>query len=223
VPGTLISVEILMLVPGPQGSPTRPLPALDLLGHAVRLGTDEQPDRHTEAVLVDARRYPLEARRICRMLRTDGLQVPLIAVVTEARLPAITADWGLDDIVLTSAGPGELQSRLWMAVGRAAARGADRPIEAGRLRIDPRSFSATVSGRRVGLAFKEFELLRFLALHPGQVFTRERLLREVWGYDFLGGNRTVDMHVRRLRSKLGPGNEFMIATVHRVGYRLECG
>lgn len=212
-----------MLVPGPQGLSGHPLPALDLLDHAVRMGTDDQPDRHTNAVLVDARLYPLKARKICRMLRMDGLEVPLIAVVTETRLPSITADWGLDDIVLTSAGPGELQSRLWMATGRLAARAADGPIEAGRLRIDPRSFGVTVGGHRLALAFKEFELLRFFALHPGQVFTRERLLREVWGYDFLGGHRTVDMHVRRLRSKLGPGNEFMIATVRQVGYRLDGG
>jgi DNA-binding response OmpR family regulator len=216
-------VEILMLVPGVQGRSGQPLPALELLDHAIRIGLDEQVGRHTDAVLVDARLYPLKAREICRLLRRDGLDVPLIAVVTEARLPSITADWGLDDIVLASAGPGELQSRLRMAAGRLAARTADGPIEAGPLRIDPRSFSVTVSGHRVALAFKEFELLKFLALHPGQVFTRERLLREVWGYDFLGGFRTVDMHVRRLRSKLGPGNEFMIATVRQVGYRLECG
>ncbi len=221
--GTLISVEILVLAPAVQGPSGPPLPALELLDHAVRIGPDEQADRRTDAVLVDARLYPVEAREICRILRTDGLAAPLIAVVTEARLPSITADWGLDDIVLASAGPGELQSRLRMAAGRSAARATDGPIEAGPLHIDPRAFSVTVGGRRVVLAFKEFELLKFLALHPGQVFTRERLLREIWGYDFAGGCRTVDMHVRRLRSKLGPGHEPLIATVRQVGYRLECG
>jgi DNA-binding response OmpR family regulator len=215
-------VEILVLVPRAGGASGRLLAALELLGHDVRIGPGGPVDRHADAVLVDARRYPLEAREICRTLRTDGLEVPLIAVVTEARLPSITADWGLDDIVLAGAGPGEVQSRLRMAAGRLATRAGDEPIEAGPLRVDPRSFSVTLRGRRVALAFKEFELLKFLALHPGQVFTRERLLREVWGYDFLGGYRTVDMHVRRLRAKLGPGNE-LIATVRQVGYRLDCG
>jgi DNA-binding response OmpR family regulator len=215
-------VEILVLVPERQRSSGHPLAALDLLGHVVRTGTADQVDGHADAVLVDARLYPPEARQICRVLRAGGLEVPLIAVVTEERLSAVTADWGLDDIVLVSAGPGELQSRLQLAAGRLAARASDGLIEAGPLRIDPRSFSVTVSGHRVALAFKEFELLKFLARHRGQVFTRERLLREVWGYDFAGGCRTVDMHVRRLRSKLGPGNEFMIATVRQVGYRLEC-
>ena len=212
-----------MLVPGARAASDQLLAALALLDHEVRIGSGGRVDRHADAVLVDARRHPLEARRICRMLRADGLEVPLIAVVTEDRLPSITVEWGLDDIVLAGAGPGELQSRLRMAAGRLAVRAGDGPIEAGPLRIDPRSFSVTVSGRRVVLAFKEFELLKFLARHPGEVFTRERLVREIWGYDFPGGYRTVDMHVRRLRAKLGPGNEFMIATVRQVGYRLECG
>jgi DNA-binding response OmpR family regulator len=213
-------VEILMLVPGARDRSGQPLPALELLDHAVRIGPDDLSEAHTDAVLVDARLYPLRARETCRMLRAEGLGVPLLAVVTEAGLPAINADWGLDDIVLASAGPAELQSRLRIAAGRLAARTADGPIEAGRLCIDPRSFSVTVCGRRLALTFKEFELLKFLALHPGQVFTRERLLREVWGFDFIGGSRTVDMHVRRLRSKLGPGNELLIATVRQVGYKL---
>jgi DNA-binding response OmpR family regulator len=213
-------VEILLLVPGVRGHPGPLLPALELLGHAVRVGPDDRADRHTDAVLVDARLHPLKAREACRVLRSGGLQAPLIAMVDESHLASVNPDWGLDDIVLASVGPGELQSRLRLATGRLAARTADGPIEAGRLSIDPRAFSVTVSGLRVALAFKEFELLKFLAMHPGQVFTRERLLREVWGYDFIGGSRTVDMHVRRLRSKLGPGNESMIATVRHVGYKL---
>ena len=96
---------------------------------------------------------------------------------------------------------------------------ADAPIHTGPLHIDPPAYHAAVGGRRLDLTFKEFELLRFLALHPEHVFTRERLLREVWGFDYLGGYRTVDMHVRRLRAKLG-GDDWMIATVRQVGYKL---
>jgi len=208
-----------MLTAGATGRPGQPLPALDLLGHAVRTGPAFDPDTQHDAVLVDARLHPLRARETCRRLRAADLRVPLIVVVTEAGLPAVTADWGLDDVVLASAGPAELEARLRMAAGRMAVDAADAPINAGGLHIDPRSFSATVGGRRLDLTFKEFELLRFLALHPDHVFTRERLLREVWGFDYLGGYRTVDMHVRRLRAKLG-GDEWMIATVRQVGYKL---
>ncbi len=212
-------MEILLLTAGAPGRSGQLLPALDLLGHAVRTGPAFDPQVHHDAVLVDARLHPLRARETCRRLRAAGLRVPLIVVVTEAGLPAITADWGLDDVVLASAGPAELEARLRMAAGRMAVDAADAPIDAGGLHIDPLSFSATVSGRRLDLTFKEFELLRFLALHPDHVFTRERLLREVWGFDYLGGYRTVDMHVRRLRAKLG-GEEWMIATVRQVGYKL---
>jgi DNA-binding response OmpR family regulator len=212
-------VEILMLTAGATGRTGQPLPALDLLDHAVRTGPGLDPDAYPDAVLVDARLHPLRARETCRRLRAADLRVPLIVVVTEAGLPAVTADWGLDDVVLASAGPAEMEARLRMAAGRMAADAADAPIDAGRLHIDPRAFSASVGGRRLDLTFKEFELLRFLALHPEHVFTRERLLREVWGFHYLGGYRTVDMHVRRLRAKLG-GDEWMIATVRQVGYKL---
>jgi DNA-binding response OmpR family regulator len=84
--------------------------------------------------------------------------------------------------------------------------------------IDEASYSAKVNGRPLDLTYKEFELLRFLAQHPGRVFTREQLLSEVWGYDYFGGTRTVDVHIRRLRAKLGD-LEALIGTVRNVGYR----
>ena len=88
------------------------------------------------------------------------------------------------------------------------------------LTIDPHTYSVRLKGRRLDLTYKEFELLRFLARHPGRVFTRDRLLREVWGFDYFGGHRTVDVHVRRLRAKLGTEYESMIGTVRQVGYKL---
>jgi len=92
-------------------------------------------------------------------------------------------------------------------------------IRLGPLALDEASFQVTLSGKPLDLTFKEFELLRYLASRPGRVFTRPALLREVWGYDFYGGTRTVDVHVRRLRSKLGPAHEHLIRTVRGVGYR----
>jgi DNA-binding response OmpR family regulator len=85
--------------------------------------------------------------------------------------------------------------------------------------INVETYQVTTGGRVLDLTFKEFELLRFLAEHPGRVFSRAKLLQEVWGYDFYGGTRTVDVHVRRLRSKLGPEHEQLIETVRGVGYR----
>ena len=89
----------------------------------------------------------------------------------------------------------------------------------GELVIDEATYAARLRGRPLDLTYKEFELLKYLAQHPGRVFTRAQLLQEVWGYDFFGGTRTVDVHVRRLRAKLGTEHEQMIGTVRNVGYK----
>ena len=85
--------------------------------------------------------------------------------------------------------------------------------------IDEATYAARLRGRLLELTYKEFELLKYLAQHAGRVFTRAQLLQEVWGYDFFGGTRTVDVHVRRLRAKLGTEHEQMIGTVRNVGYK----
>ncbi len=201
------------------------LPALDLLPHQLRTGPRDVrallDGPGPDLLLVDARTELSDARATCRMLRATGLGVPLLAVVTEAGLIAVAADWGLDDVVLDTAGPAEIEARLRLAVGRAkAVEDADTPsVRAGDLTIDPDTYSAKLKGRHLDLTYKEFELLRFLAQHPGRVFTRDQLLREVWGYDYFGGTRTVDVHVRRLRAKLGSEYESMIGTVRQVGYK----
>ncbi|HET6212982.1 MAG TPA: response regulator transcription factor [Micromonosporaceae bacterium] len=218
-------MEILMLVAAPGVDASGVLPALDLLPHTVRSATR---DVHTlvtgpspDAVLVDARYDLAEARATCRVLHATGIGVPLLAVVREAGLIALNADWGVDDVVLATAGPAEVEARLRLATGRltnaAAATGA--LIRAGELSIDPDTYAAKLKGRPLDLTYKEFELLKFLAQHPGRVFTRDQLLREVWGYDYFGGTRTVDVHVRRLRAKLGSEYESMIGTVRQVGYK----
>ncbi len=130
----------------------------------------------------------------------------------------------MDDVVLHTCGPAELEARIKLAIGRLAARReADDPeshvIRSGEVVVDDATYTAKVGGRSLDLTFKEFELLKFLAQHPGRVFSRQQLLQEVWGYDYFGGTRTVDVHVRRLRAKLGPENETLIGTVRNVGYR----
>jgi DNA-binding response OmpR family regulator len=116
-----------------------------------------------------------------------------------------------------------VEARLRLALGRRAAADDtdDIPdeIRNGDLTIDEATYTAKLRGRVLDLTFKEFELLKYLAQHPGRVFTRAQLLQEVWGYDYFGGTRTVDVHVRRLRAKLGAEHEQLIGTVRNVGYR----
>jgi DNA-binding winged helix-turn-helix (wHTH) protein len=133
----------------------------------------------------------------------------------------VTAEWGADDVILHTAGPAEVEARLRLAIGRKASLAPAAPdeIRSGDLAIDEATYTARLRARALDLTFKEFELLKFLAQHPGRVFTRAHLLQEVWGYDYFGGTRTVDVHVRRLRAKLGTEHEALIGTVRNVGYR----
>ncbi len=213
-------MELLILT---GGQPTAVLPALDLLAHSLQAGPlDVRPliDGPTaDVVVVDARVDLSVARATCRLLRTTGIGVPLLAVLTVGGLAAVTADWGVDDVLLESAGPAEVEARLRIATGRLTASGDDSVVRAGELTVDPDTYTARLRGRPLDLTYKEFELLRFLAQHPGRVFTRSQLLQEVWGYDYFGGTRTVDVHVRRLRAKLGAEHEALIGTVRQVGYK----
>jgi DNA-binding response OmpR family regulator len=136
----------------------------------------------------------------------------------------ITAEWGADDLLLDSATPAEVDARLRLARERSTHRSTnDQPeeISSGELMIDAGGYTARLRGVPLDLTYKEFELLKYLVQHPGRVFTRAQLLQEVWGYDYYGGTRTVDVHVRRLRAKLGPEYDQLIGTVRNVGYRFD--
>jgi DNA-binding response OmpR family regulator len=200
------------------------LPSLGLLSHRVRR-VPAQPAAlvgapNADAILVDARTDLAAAKTLCKILQTTGAGCPVIVVLTEGGLTAVNAEWGVDDVLLESAGPAEIDARLRLAIGRQRHLddGESQLIKASGVVIDEASYSAKVNGRTLDLTFKEFELLRFLATHPSRVFTREQLLSEVWGYDYFGGTRTVDVHVRRLRAKLGD-MDALIGTVRNVGYR----
>jgi DNA-binding response OmpR family regulator len=148
--------------------------------------------------------------------------VPVVVVISEGGLVALSADWGCDEILLPTAGPAEVDARLRLLVARRATEpGAGRSgaLVRGELVIDEATYTARFKGRPLDLTYKEFELLKYLAQHAGRVFTRAQLVQEVWGYDFFGGTRTVDVHVRRLRAKLGPEHEQLIGTVRNVGYK----
>jgi DNA-binding response OmpR family regulator len=201
---------------------TEVLPALGLLSHRTRQ-IPASPASLISAptcdlIFVDARQDLASAKSLCKILHTTGLNVPLMLVLTEGGLTAVSPDWGVDDVVLETAGPAEVDARIRLVIGRAVEDKSSSKIQASGVVIDEASYSAKVHGRPLDLTFKEFELLRFFATHPSRVFTREQLLSEVWGYDYFGGTRTVDVHVRRLRAKLGD-LESLIGTVRNVGYR----
>lgn len=217
-------MELLLLTADPD--PESVLPALALLPHGVRPTKPEVAALLDagpyDAVLVDARTNLAGARTLCRLLGSTGLDVPVVAVLTEGGLVALAGDWGVDEIVLPTAGPAEVDARLRLLRARNTDDdpGSSAIIALGDLVIDDATYMARLRGRPLDLTYKEFELLKYLAQHAGRVFTRAQLLQEVWGYDFFGGTRTVDVHVRRLRAKLGTEHEQMIGTVRNVGYKL---
>jgi DNA-binding response OmpR family regulator len=220
-------VSTLLLLTSTLQPSAEVLPGLALLPHPVRVlpaqGSALLDAPPADVVLVDGRQDLAHARDLCRLIRTTGVAAPVLLVVTEGGLAVVAADWGIDDVVLHTVGPAELDARLRLAVGRLALRDGEDPdahvIRSGEVMVDEATYTAKLGGRALDLTFKEFELLKYLAQHPGRVFTRAQLLQEVWGYDYFGGTRTVDVHVRRLRAKLGPENETLIGTVRNVGYR----
>ena len=218
----------VLLLTNTLGASAEVLPALGLLQHSVKILPAEAsvlvdvPEM--QVLLIDARRDLPAAKSLTKLLTTTGVGAPVIAITTEGGLSAISAEWGIDDVILDTAGPAEVDARIRIAIGEYAAQLAESDLGSGEIRtgevsIDENSYTARIKGRALDLTFKEFELLKFLAQHPGRVFTRAQLLQEIWGYDYFGGTRTVDVHIRRLRSKLGPEHEAVIGTVRNVGYR----
>ncbi len=220
-------MRAILLLTGSLQPSAEVLPSLGLLPFTVRVlpaeGTALLESPPVDAVLVDGRADLAKARDLGRLIRTLGTTTPTLLVVTEGALPVVAVDWGYDDLLLTTVGPAELDARIRLAIGRLQEGQPDDPdahlIRSGGVTVDEASYTARLDGRALDLTFKEFELLKYLAQHPGRVFTREQLLQEVWGYDYFGGTRTVDVHVRRLRAKLGVEHEQLIGTVRNVGYR----
>ena len=164
-------------------------------------------------------------RNLCRLMRTTGIDVPVLLVVTEGGLVGRQPPTGAST-TSSSTPPGRPSSRPGSGWPSAGSTPAPRRRRRCPTRSGPATWPSTrrrtppsVAGGSLDLTFKEFELLKYLAQHPGRVFTRAQLLQEVWGYDYFGGTRTVDVHVRRLRAKLGPEHETLIGTVRNVGYR----
>lgn len=147
---------------------------------------------------------------------TEESGVPVLAVVESAHFPLVEQATGVSDLVTLPPDPAELGLRI-----RRLARIArsDEPLRHEDLELNPLTYQATLAGSPLDLTFMEYELLKFFVENRGRVWTREQLLSKVWGYDYFGGARTVDVHVRRLRAKLGEERATWIVTVRSVGYR----
>jgi DNA-binding response OmpR family regulator len=171
-----------------------------------------------QAVLVDAAENPGQGHAALRALHELGPQTPVVLVLERRDLERFRWDEVADELLFPGAPEAEIRLRLAMLRRRSGST-EDATVRLGPLALDVDAYRVTLLGRPLDLTYKEFELLRFLAERPGRVFTRPALMREVWGYDFYGGTRTVDVHVRRLRAKLGPEHEGLIETVRGVGYR----
>jgi DNA-binding response OmpR family regulator len=218
----------VLLLTNTFGASAEVLPALGLLQHQVKILPAEASvlvdAPEADILLIDARRDLPNVKSFAKLLDSTGVSCPIIAITTEGGLTAFNADWGIDDVILDTAGPAEVDARIRIALGNHAIELVASDPHAGEIRsgevtIDEATYTARLKGNVLDLTFKEFELLKYLAQHPGRVFTRAQLLQEIWGYDYFGGTRTVDVHIRRLRSKLGPEFEAIIGTVRNVGYR----
>ncbi len=185
------------------------------------LDMDQLADRAPNVVIVEAGDDLARAQKTIKRLRDDGplIEVPILLAVTVARLPALDFSIGFDDFVLMPLVPAELYGRMRQLDWKTATFGSDEVLKIDDLVIDIAGYEVRIAGRRIELTHQEFELLRFLAQHRGRVFTREALLERAWGYRYAGGTRTVDIHVRRVRAKLGDIGS-VIETVRNVGYKM---
>ena len=176
-----------------------------------------------DAVVLDLMLPGRTGLEVLRELRAEPMTRDLPVIVLTARAAEMDKllgfEHGADDYLTKPFSPRELVARVQALLRRARSAGGSAAVEAGPLRVDPSTHEATFRGRPLALTPREFGLLEFLARHPGRVHSREELLRKVWGYDYVGASRTVDVHVRRLRVKLGERNH-VIETVAGSGYKL---
>ncbi len=217
-------MEPLLLFPDP--APPELAQALDLAGYPWKAATDEtdarrnQPEDGWAGAVVVADADPDGAFALCRAVRKcDRPLEPLLLLVSGTQLGDLELREDLfDDFSLWPFQPRELEARLRHLFWRTGQGTRPELVEYGELRLNLETYQAAIAGRPLDLTYMEYELLKFLSGHPGKVFTRETLLSRVWGYDYYGGARTVDVHVRRLRSKLGEEHAGLIQTVRSVGY-----
>lgn len=202
-------------------APESPIPTLALLPHQV-INAPMSPQsiaNHPDVnvILLDGVTDLVAAKSMASVLTAAQVPVPVLLALRDTALPVIDASWGITDFLMPTTSLAEVDARIRLAISTHQPTSPAGLSHSG-VSIDESSYQASVGGRALDLTYKEFELLRYLVANPGRVYTREQLLSEVWGYDYFGGTRTVDVHVRRLRAKLGD-HESVIGTVRNVGYR----
>ena len=182
-------------------------------------------EKNPNVVVVDIQPGSQESARMWKLF-TDARKtrkLPLLALLPEREAEQYELVPGTDDFVLKPFRPPEVIARLRRMLKSSKGPDAKETIRHGDLTIDLANYEVTVGGKRIELTYKEYELLKFLALNKGKVFNRDTLLNRIWGYDYYGGDRTVDVHVRRLRSKIEDSSHTFIETVRNVGYRFAPG
>ncbi len=218
-------MEPLLVHPDP--APTGLSSALDRAGYPWRAaaGADVaariEPEEGWAGAVVCAEVNADEAFAACRALRKRDVPLaPLLLVVRPEGLGDLELREDLfDDFCVAPVQPTELEARLKHLFWRTGSGTRPELIEYGKLVLNLETYQAAIDSRPLDLTYMEYELLKFLATHPGKVFTRETLLSRVWGYEYYGGARTVDVHIRRLRAKLTEEHAHLIQTVRSVGYR----
>ncbi len=219
--------SVLLLANEANGPPPL-LELIDQAGLSCHVGPDLNSEDKTggseipEAVLLDlASIADSQAHQVVD--RCKNLKIPVVAVVPREDVADHDPSLNADEFIFCPVGERELVARIKQAIYRVNGGDGGQVLRIGELMVDLERYDVTVAGRRVSLTYKEFQLLVLLASNPGRVYTREALLSQVWGYDYLGGTRTVDVHIRRLRSKIeGPGRSY-IETIWNVGYRFNTG
>ena len=196
---------------------------IDGSGMSCRAGSDmmELEDvaqaMRLDAVLLDLAAVGIGARSVIEQVAQ--LQLPTLLLLEPGSVSQYDPAINPDDFIVAPLNVQELLARVGQIVFRRNGRGVEELIRVGELAIDLQSYEVTMAGRRISLTYKEFQLLTLLASNPGRVYTREALLNQIWGYDYLGGTRTVDVHIRRLRSKIEDPDHLFVETIWNVGYR----
>jgi len=217
--------QMLVVVPDP-ATPDLAR-TLDLAGYswkAVAAGAavaESEPQGGWAGAIVDATSDPEGAWSFLRAMRKHAdASTPVMLLIGGAQLAELEhRDDLFDDFCLTPFHPKELEARFRHLLFRAGRGDSPELASYADLLLNFETYQAAIDGKPLDLTYMEYELLKFFLTHPGKVFTREQLLSRVWGYEYYGGARTVDVHVRRLRAKLGEEHANLIQTVRSVGYR----
>ncbi len=218
-------MEPILVFPDPP--PAMLAQTLDLGGYAWKavgnaaIATADEPTDGWAGAIIVTDEDPEGALSLCRSLRKrDAVLEPLLMLVSGSQLGELGEREDLFyDFCLLPFHPQELEARLRHLLYRTGRGSTPELVEYGDLALNLETYQAALSGKPLDLTYMEYELLKFFATHPAKVFTREQLLSRVWGYEYYGGARTVDVHVRRLRAKLGEEHANLIQTVRSVGYR----